>query len=39
MNRYDLLLTGGHLIDPSQKLMASKMLVLKTGEWLKLTTS
>ena len=39
MSTYDLLLTGGHLIDPSQKLIVSKMLVLKTGEWLKLTTS
>ena len=31
MNKYDLLLTGGHLIDPSQKIDGSKDVGFKDG--------
>ena len=31
MNRYDLLLTGGHLIDPSQKIDGIKDVGFKDG--------
>ena len=31
MNRYDLLLTGGHLIDPSQKIDSIKDVGFKDG--------
>ena len=31
MNKYDLLLTGGHLIDPSQKIDGIKNLGFKDG--------